>query len=117
MEEYLLALLDGAVSCPVKWGYFKDGETLPRVTLFRMSGSRNHTLTTKGLMRGSVQIDCWGATYAAAIGASREVRGALEMHSGGPILSTRLTVTRDSGNGAADLAHRASLTFAITYRE
>jgi len=117
MEEHLQTLLDGALSCPVKWGYFKDGEAMPRVTLFRMSGHRHHTLNTKGLMRGSVQIDCWGETYAVATGASRVVRTALEGYRGGPFLSARLTAIRDSGNGDTDLVHRASLTFAITYRE
>jgi len=117
MEGHLLATLEAVLSCPVKWGYFSDGETLPRVTLFRKSGRRHHTLNTKGLMRGAVQIDCWGEAFAAAIGASRLVSSELEGYRGGPILSARLNAVRDSGNGDADLVHRVSLTFAITYRE
>lgn len=117
MEEHLFALLGGALSCPVKWGYFSDGETMPRVTMVRMAGKRDHTLTTNGLMRGVVQIDCWGATYGQAIGISREVRSALERYSGGPIVSALLTTTRDSFSNDATAAQRVSLTFALTYRD
>ncbi|WP_333848545.1 hypothetical protein [Phaeobacter italicus] len=117
MEEHLFTLLDGALSCPVKWGYFSDGETMPRVTMVRMAGKREHTLTTKGLMRGVVQIDCWGTNYAQAIGASRDVRTALEGYSGGPIVSALLTATRDSSSNDANAAQRVSLTFALTYRD
>ncbi|MBY5976727.1 hypothetical protein KUV39_08715 [Phaeobacter italicus] len=117
MEEHLFALLDGALSCPVKWGYFSDGETMPRVTMIRMSGKREHTLTTKGLMRGAVQIDCWGLTYAQALDASRDVRAVLERYSGGPIVSAHLTATRDGFSSDATAAQRVSLTFALTYHD
>lgn len=117
MEEHLFAILNAAVSAPVKWGYFSDGETMPRVTMVRIAGRREHTLTTKGLMRASVQIDCWGATYKQAITSSREVREILEGYSGGPIISALLTATRDGNSADAAAAHRVSLTFALTYRE
>ncbi|MEX0302218.1 MAG: hypothetical protein AB3N24_07330 [Leisingera sp.] len=117
MEEHLQTLLAGALSCPVKWGFFKDGEQMPRVTLFRMSGGRMHTLRSKGLMRASVQIDSWGVEFADATTTSRAVRGVLEGYQGGPILSARLTAIRDGSDDGGDAAHRASLTFAITYRE
>lgn len=117
MEEHLQSLMEGALSCPVKWGYFSDGESLPRVTLFRMSGRRNHTLNSKGLMRGSVQVDCWGATFGQATLASREVRDALEGYAGGPILHAGLTAIRDRAADDASTVHRVSLTFDLTYRE
>ncbi|WP_044026782.1 DUF3168 domain-containing protein [Ruegeria sp. TM1040] len=117
MEEHLYSTLSDALSCPVKWGFFSDGETMPRVTMTRMSGKRYHTLNSKGLMQGSTQIDCWGATYNQAIGASREVRALLEGYRGGPIVSALLTAIRDSNSGDASAAHRVSLTFAITYRD
>lgn len=117
MEEHLYTLLTDTLSCPVKWGFFKDGEAMPRVTLFRMSGSRDHTLNSKGLMRGTVQIDCWGETYAEAITVSRQLKAALEGYRGGPILSAILTATRDSGDNDSALAQRVSLTFAMRYRE
>jgi hypothetical protein len=117
MEEYLFTLLDGALSCPVKWGYFTDGEAMPRVTLFRMSGKRFHTLASKGLVMGAVQIDCWGSSYAQAIGASRDVRTALEGYTGGPLVSATLSAIRDGNSNDADAAHRVSLTFNLTYRE
>lgn len=117
MEEHLFTILDGSLSCPVKWGYFSDGETMPRVTMVRMAGKRDHTLTTKGLMRGVVQIDCWGTTYGQAIGVSREVRAVLEGYRGGPVVSALLTATRDGNSNDATAAQRVSLTFAITYRD
>jgi hypothetical protein len=122
MEEYLFTLLDSALSCPVKWGYFNDdeddeGATMPRVTMVRMSGSRFHTLTSKGLVRGTVQIDCWGTSYPQAIGASRDVRTALEGYTGGPLVSATLSAIRDGNSNDADAAHRVSLTFNLTYRE
>ncbi|MFV1535213.1 DUF3168 domain-containing protein [Phaeobacter sp. JH20_36] len=117
MEEYLQVLLAAAVNCPVKWGYFEDGETMPLVSMSRMSGRRYHTLNSKGLMQGSIQIDCWGKTYRQAMIASREVRTSLEGFSGGPVVSARLTAARDSNSTDASAAHRVSLTFAITYRE
>lgn len=117
MEEHLFALLDGALICPVKWGYFSDGETMPRVTMVRTGGKRKYTLTTKGLLRGVVQIDCWGATYAQAIGASRDVCAVLEKYRGGPIVSAHLTATRDGFSSDATAAQRVSLTFALTYHD
>lgn len=117
MEEHLQSLLEGALSCPVKWGFFSDGEGMPRVTLYRMSGRRGHTLNSLGLMRASVQIDCWGVSYADAIGASRDVRAALEGYRGGPVLSAILSAIRDGADDSGDAAHRVSLTFAITYRD
>lgn len=117
MEEHLQALMEGALSCPVKWGYFSDGETMPRVTMIHSGGRRDHTLNSTGLMRGSVQIDCWGVTYSDALTASREVRGALEGYRGGPVLSAILSAKRDGRSNDADAAQRVSLTFAITYRE
>ncbi|UWS06760.1 hypothetical protein [Phaeobacter inhibens] len=117
MEEYLQNLLEAAVSCPVKWGYFEDGETMPLVSMSRMSGRRYHTLNSKGLMQGSIQIDCWGKSYRQAMIASREVRTVLEGFIDGPVVSARLTAVRDSNSTDASAAHRVSLTFAITYRE
>ncbi len=117
MEEHLFTILDGSLSCPVKWGYFRDGETIPSVTMVRMAGKRDHTLTTKGLMRGAVQIDCWGTTYGQAIGVSREVRAVLEGYSGDPVVSALLTATRDGISNDATAAPRVSLTFALTWRE
>lgn len=117
MEEHLYSILSDALSCPVKWGFFRDGESMPRVTMTRMSGRRFHTLNSKGLMQGSTQIDCWGTSYGEAIGAAREVRTVLEGYRGGPIISALLSSTRDSNSDETSAAHRVSLTFAVTYRD
>ncbi len=117
MEEHLLSLLRGALSCPVQWGYFSDGETMPRVTIVRVGGRREHTLSSLGLMRAAVQIDCWAVEFDDAFTISRALRATLEGYRGGPVLSTRLTALRDGFSKDADAAQRVSLTFALTYRD
>jgi len=117
MEEHLYSLLDGAVAFQVAWGTMGHGATLPRASLYRVSGVRDMTLDGLGLMTSRVQIDCYGGSYADAIAASREIRTALEGYSGGPIQGAFLDSIRDSLEGDATLLHRVSLTFSITYRE
>lgn len=117
MEEYLYSLLSAAINHPLKWGYFSDGESLPRVTMMHVSGSRFRTQTSKGLMFGSIQVDCWGKTYAQAAIASREVRGVLEGHSGGPIVSVGFIARRDGNSDGTEFASRVSQTFRMSWRD
>ena len=117
MEEELQTLLDDALSFPVKWGVLPADATLPRASMFRMSGSRDMHLDGTGLMETRVQIDCFGETYAEAITASRQVRTALEGYRGGVIQKAFLDAVRDGFNDDTDLVERVSLTFALTYTE
>lgn len=117
MEEHLYTLLSGAVAFPVAWGTMGDGTSTPRATLYRTSGVRNMHMGGLGLMQARVQIDCYGATYAEAIGASRGIRTALEGYKGGPILGAFLEAVRDGNADDAQLLQRVSLTFSITYRD
>jgi len=117
MEEHLQTLLSGAVSFPIAWNTFGSGTSTPRAVMFRTSGVRDMSLDGPGLMTGRVQIDCYGQIYAEAIGASREIRTTLEGYKGGPVLGAFLDSVRDKFTDDAQLLHRVSMTFSITYRE
>jgi hypothetical protein len=70
-----------------------------------------------GIMQGRVQVDCYGATYAEAITASRAVRAVLEGYRGGPVLGAFLDAIRDQTDDDANLVFRVSMTFSVSYRE
>lgn len=117
MEEHLQALLVGGVSFKVAWGTLGSESSLPRAVLYRVSGVRDMRMSGKGLMQGRVQVDCYGATYAQAIGASRDVRGILEGYRGGPVRGMFLQAVRDGFEGDISILQRVSLTFSVTYRD
>lgn len=117
MEEHLYTLLFGAVSFPIAWGTLGEGTTLPRASVYRTGGVQDHSMAGPGTMTTTVQIDCYGATYAEAITASRAIRTALAGYSGGPIMGAFLQATRDSFEDDAQLLHRVSLTFSISHRD
>jgi hypothetical protein len=117
MEEHLYTLISGAVSFPVAWGTLGSGTSTPRAVFFRTSGVRDMHMGGKGNMQSRVQIDCYGKTYAEAIGASREIREALEGYRGGPIQGAFLDSVRDQFDDDAGLLHRVSLTFSVHSRD
>ena len=117
MEEHLYTLLSGAASFPIAWGTLGEGAALPRAAMYRTSGIRDMHMGGKGMMTTSVQIDCYGATYAEAIGASRTIRDTLEGYKGGPIYGAFLQAVRDQFTDDAQLLQRVSLTFSIAHRD
>lgn len=117
MEEELYTLLSDAVSFPISWGTLGSGTGTPRAAMYRTSGVRDMHLQGTGLMQTRVQIDCYGVTYAEAIGASRSIRNALEGYRGGVIQGAFLESTRDQFDDDAQLLHRVSLTFAVWHRD
>jgi hypothetical protein len=117
MEEHLFQLVDTYLDCPVVWGHFPEGQSLPRATLTRISGVRDMTISGLGLMTTQVQIDIFGESFEETIGASRSIRSVLEGYRGGPILLAALTAVRDGIEDDAKLAHRVSLTFSIKHRD
>jgi hypothetical protein len=117
MEEHLYTLLSGAVAFPITWGTLGQDDGLPRAAMYRVSGNRDMHLTGTGLMTARVQIDCYGESYAEAIGASREIRTTLEGYRGAPIQGAFLEAVRDQFTDDAQLLHRVSLTFSITYQD
>lgn len=117
MEEELYTLLSGAVSFPIAWGTLGSGTTLPRAAMFRTSGVRDMHMGGLGAMNTRVQIDCYGETFAEAVGASRDIRTALEGYRGGSIHGAFLQAVRDQFTDDAQLLHRVSLTFSIHHRD
>lgn len=116
MEEHLYTLMSGAVSFPIAWGTLGPGTSTPRAVMYRTSGVRDHHMSGLGNMESRVQIDCYGATYAEAIAASRNIRGTLEGYQGGPIQGAFLQAVRDGFTDDAELLQRVSLTFAVHHR-
>lgn len=117
MKYHLQTLLSGALAAPVKWGVFGQEVGAQRVSLFQSSGIRNMSLSGKGLMRGRVQVDCYGATSAEAETLARGVRAVLEGYVGGPVLGMFLDTTRDNDDDDAGYLPRVSMTFSVTYRD
>lgn len=117
MEEHLYTLLSGAVSFPIAWGTLGSDNALPRAAMYRTSGVRDMHMGGKGNMETRVQIDCYGKTYAEAIGASRDIRGALEGYQGGPVQGAFLQAVRDQFEDDAQLLFRVSLTFSVHHRD
>ena len=117
MEEHLYSVLSNAVSFPVAWGNLGEGTSTPRAVVHRTSGSREWTLTGPGLMQARVQIDCYGATYAEAITASRAIRDEFDGYRGGPIQGAFLDTVRDTTADDAQLLHGVSMTFSVSYAE
>jgi hypothetical protein len=117
MEEHLFEVLSGAVAFPVAWGSLAEGAALPRAALYRVSGQTERTLEGPGLMTSRVQADCYGATYADTLVASRAIRVALDGYQGGPVLGMFLDAVRDGFEDDAQLVYRVSMTFTVTSRE
>ena len=117
MEEHLYSLISGAVSFTVAWGSMGEGVSLPRAAIHRVSGLRHMHLKGVSLMEGRVQIDCYGATYAQAISASRDVRTTLEGYTGGPIQGAFLENTSDAQDDDAQILQRVRMTFLVFYTE
>lgn len=117
MEEHLYTLLSGAVSFPVSWGTLGEGTGTPRASIYRTGGTQDHSMAGPGSMATTVQIDCYGATFAEAVSASRAIRTALAGYRGGPIMGAFLSATRDGFTDDAQLLQRVSLTFSIHHRD
>lgn len=71
MQTDLRALLkgdttiSGLVSTRVDWGVRPQGKPLPAITLTRVVGSHDQTMSGVEITQGPlIQIDCWAETYA-----------------------------------------------------
>ena len=117
MEEHLYTLLSGALAFRVAWGNLGSDTSLPRAALYRVGGVRDMHMGGKGLMQGRIQVDCYGESFAEAIGASRDVRRILEGYRGGPVQGLFLQAVRDGFEDDVSILQRVSLTFSVTYRD
>ncbi|OWV40388.1 hypothetical protein [Mameliella alba] len=117
MEEELLALLSGAVAWRVSWGSLGEDDGLPRAAIYRQGGERDHTMRGPAGMTSRVQIDCYGETFAEAIGASRALRQVLEGYRGGVILGAFLKSVRDDLPEDVGPLRRVSMIFSVVHRD
>ena len=117
MEEELYARL-ASLGHPVAFGGLGQGTALPRIAVYNISGSEAVSLDGPiGVMRGRVQVDCYGQTYLAALTVARAVRGLLSGYRGGAIRLATLEAFRGQPDEAGgDVIQRVSLDFAVTYR-
>lgn len=116
MEEEIYTLLSAGVAFPVAWGSLGSGASTPRAVMFRTSAVRDYHMSGLGNLESSVQIDCYGSTYAEAIGAIREILTILDGYQGGTIQGAFLRAMRDQIDDDADLLHRVSMTFSVHHR-
>ena len=117
MEEHLRALL-ATLGHPVAWGGLGQGTALPRIVLWDISGNEGLTLDgADGVIRGRVQVDCYGAPYLQALTLARAVRGLLSGYRGGPITLMQLIGKGGRPEEAGgDVIQRVTLDFAVNYR-
>lgn len=84
MEAAITTLLTGnpavtaMTASRINWALRPDAVGVPALSLHRISGERDRTMTGRtGLVSSTVQIDCWAATYAEAKSLARAVILAL----------------------------------------
>lgn len=131
MEEALIGFMLAnpalvlLVETRIDWQKRPQGDTLPSISMQRVSGVRDYAMQgATGLVQSRVQIDCWGETYASTLAVARAVRdllsgirrnlGSTELQ-GAFIDSERHGYEKD-GN-AAEAFHRISMDFQIWHSE
>ena len=99
-----------------------QGRTLPAMTVQRVSGAPLYADDGEaGLVNPRVQVDCWGATYAAAKLSARAAVTALSAYVGDMggvevqyvLLEDERDMPRESGANAAEYVFRVSLDFIV----
>ncbi|MFC5371400.1 DUF3168 domain-containing protein [Brevundimonas faecalis] len=105
MEEAISNLLlgnatvAGMVGDRVNWAA-RPGVDLPAITLHRITGQRDATMSGRtGLVRSTVQIDIWGATYSQAKKLARAVVPALPQTPGATLQGVFINSESDSFEG------------------
>ncbi len=109
-DDLRIALLS-ALACPVEWGLAAQGEPVPGVVLFQVSGvpERTHQGLT-GTSTGRVQVDCYAPTRREALAIERTVIAALDGFQGGALVNALLS------GGGRDLPTEISTGARITRR-
>lgn len=126
LRTFLLAdaILSGLVGPRVHENVRPQGGALPAVVLTRAGGPRPHTLAGAAqIVRARVQIDCFGATAAAADAVLEAVAARVLGHAGetGATRFLELGIEDqrsdpDPGLTDATRLHRASLDIYIWHR-
>lgn len=107
------------VGTRVDWMTRPQKSALPAITLQTVSDSRpEHLKGIDGARSTRVQVDCWAATYGAALTLARAVIAALQEPatiSGKKFGNARVDSQRDLGENLADnsFIHRQSVDLVI----
>lgn len=101
----------------------QPGAELPAITLHRITGQRDATMTGRtGLVSSTVQIDVWGATYSQAKKLARAVIPALPQASvtAGGVTLQGIFIDSESdsfeGNDPAPL-YRTRIDISVWHQE
>lgn len=120
MQEDIRTLLLN--SCPrVSWGARVRGSALPALVLHLIDSPTDYTMDGAcTLTRARVQVDCWAASYAAAVSLSRDVISAASGFRGtvgGTVFSgmfvDAIHELEDDNAGAEELLFRVSVDFQV----
>ena len=132
MEEAFTAYLLGSTGLValvvdrITWATRPQASALPAIVLHKISGAPEYADEGEvGLLSARIQVDCWGATYAAAKAVAREVMarlsaaGAAFNEGNFEFQASFNEDEQDSferGAGGEDL-YRSRLDFIIWYKE
>lgn len=73
--------ISGLVASRVYPVILPPGATMPAITYQVVSGQTKPGLTTRGMQRWRLQVDCWGESYLDAATARKAVVKLLDMHN------------------------------------
>jgi hypothetical protein len=117
METQLRALLRAALpGVPVDWGWSAQAAVAPRVVLQIVSGVDDYTQGgPSGLAQTRVQMDVYGATFAAVLGSAALIDAALSGLRAGLILGAFKAGRRSlpPEMGAGETLARLSIDYMI----
>lgn len=118
MEEHLRGLLL-TLNVPVGWSEIPQRTPLPFIVLVKVDGLDEVTLDGRSeFLQGRVQVDCYGRTFAQAVGLARGVTRLFSGYRGGPIWFARQLSVRDLTEAAGgDTIQRQSLDFSVLWTE
>jgi hypothetical protein len=91
LRSYLLAHspLAALVGDRLTWGFSKQGDVLPRVTVERISGGPEYADEGEiNLSQQRLQVDCYGSTSASARAVAAAIRARI---SGGSFVQSGVT--------------------------
>ena len=124
MEETFTGLLSGVAGGRRYWGRAPQNVNIatgPFLVLNRIDGIRDYTMGgASGYVESRIQIDIYGASYAATKQAARDAIAALSGHSDGTIQGIFAITERDlpaTDAGEVKQLFRTSVDFIVHHEE
>ena len=124
MEEAITTLLASVAGGRRYWGRAPQNINIasgPFIVLNRIDGVRDYTMASaSGYVASRVQVDIYGATYAATKQATRDAIAVLSGHSSGTIQAIFIESERDlPATDAGEVTHlfRTSVDFIVHHEE